>query len=98
MKKGKDEKKISKWREALFDGVGEIVFTLIFLGIGFSVFALLGLDFDWEKSDPDILILVGIAVIAIVVGTVFVGCGILKRIKKKEQKGIKKSDDKEGSN
>ncbi len=83
MKKGKDEKKISKWREALFDGIGEIVLTLIFLGVGLAVFALLGLDFDWENTDPDILILVGIAVIALAAGIAFAVYSIFKRRKAK---------------
>ena len=75
MKKRTDKK--GRLREALVEGVLELVLTVIFFAIGWGILSLFGMDTD--KMDPDLTVLIGIAVLAVVVGAVAVMAHFVKK-------------------
>ena len=79
----KDKKKL---KEALFEGLLEIVLTLIFFGIGALIVNALGVELDSPNLDFDGIVLLGMIVPAAVFGLVcaFVQC--FKKIIKGKQK------------
>ncbi len=66
-------------REALLEGVLEIVFTLLFFGIGAFIISLFGLDLDSPSIDFDLIVLIGIFVFFAALAAV---CFLVTRIKK----------------
>lgn len=73
----KKDKKHIGW--ALLEGLGELVLTLIFLGIGIFVFGLFGVDFESPNIDYDLIILLGVVVFFVIFGTV---CALVQWFKK----------------
>ena len=55
MKKEKKKKK-----EALSEGIAELVLTLVFFGIGALIISLFGISIDSANIDFDLLCLIGI--------------------------------------
>ncbi len=80
--KKSDGGKKNKFREVLFESVGELVIELLLLAIGAGVVLLLGFTVDLDKIDLDLLVLIGVGVIA-VIGIVIGGIAWL--IKRKKQ-------------
>ena len=88
----KKEKERINWSEAIGELVMEVVFTLIFCGIGAFIVSLFGVDLGSEMLDSDLLTLIGIAAligISALIGAVFVGCcfvfGIRKLLKNRKK-------------
>ena len=81
----KDKKKL---KEAFFEGLLEIVLTLIFFGIGALIFSAFGVELDSPNIDFDLIVLLGIIVPIVVFGLV---CALVKWLKKIIK--IKKSSD-----
>ena len=54
----KDKKRIA---EGLLEGLGELVLTFIFFGIGAYIVSLFGVDFNSPDADHDLIVLIGIA-------------------------------------
>ena len=79
----KKEKKKNK--EALSEGIAEIVLTIIFFGIGVLIISLFGISIDSPHIDYDLLCLIGIVS---VFGSFAIICAIVKWIKK----AIKRKD------
>ena len=75
MKKDKKELK-----EALLEGLLEIVLTLIFFGIGALIFSAFGVKLDSPSIDFDLIVLLGIVVPVVVFGLIFVLVQWLKKI------------------
>ena len=57
-------------REALLEGLLEIVLTLIFLGIGALIIRLFGVNLGSPNMDGDLILLLGIVVFLVVMGTI----------------------------
>lgn len=57
-------------REALLEGLLEIVLTLIFFGIGVLIIRLFGIPLDSPNMDGDLILLLGIVVFLVVMGTI----------------------------
>ena len=74
MKKDKN-----KFKEAFFEGLLEIVLTLIFFGIGALIVSAFGIELDSPNIDFDLIILLGIIVPVVVLGLV---CALVKWLKK----------------
>lgn len=53
----KDKKKL---KEAFFEGLLEIVLTLIFLGIGALIVSVFGVELDSPNIDFDLIVLLGV--------------------------------------
>ena len=83
MKATKDKKKLKK---AFFEGLLEIVLTLIFFGIGALIVSALGIKLDSPNIDFDLIILLGILVPVVVFGLVCTFVQWLKKIIKGKQK------------
>ena len=83
MKATKDKKKL---KEAFFEGLLEIVLTLIFFGIGALIVSALGIKLDSPSIDFDLIILLGILVSVVVFGLVCTFVQWLKKIIKGKQK------------
>ena len=64
----KDKKKL---KEAFFEGLLEIILTLIFFAIGALVVSAFGVDFDSPNIDFDLIVLLGIIVPVVVFGLVY---------------------------
>ena len=79
MKKDKNKNK-HKFREALSEGLAEIVLTLIFFGIGALILALFGVNWDSPSIDGDSIILLGIVAISVISAAV---CALVQWFKKK---------------
>ena len=79
----KDKK---KFKEAFFEGLLEIVLTLIFFGIGALVVSAFGVELDSPNIDFDLIILLGIIVPVVVFGLVCTLIQWLKKIIKDKQK------------
>ena len=79
----KDKKKL---KEAFFEGLLEIVLTLIFFGIGALIVSALGVKLDSPNIDFDLIILLGILVPVVVFGLVCTFVQWLKKIIKGKQK------------
>ena len=72
----KDKKKL---KEAFFEGLLEIVLTLIFFGIGALIISTFGIELDSPSINDDSIILLGIVVtIAILV----IVCALVQWFKK----------------
>ena len=65
----KDKKRIA---EGLLEGLAELVLTLIFFGVGAYIVSLFGVDFNSPDVDHDLLVLLGIAALAVIVVIVYV--------------------------
>ena len=68
----KDKKKL---KEAFFEGLLEIVLTLIFFGIGALVVSAFGVELDSPNIDFDLIVLLGIIVPVLV-------CALVQWLKK----------------
>ena len=68
----KDKKKL---KEAFFEGLLEIVLTLIFFGIGALIVSAFRVELDSPNIDFDLIILLGIVVFGIV-------CSLVQWLKK----------------
>ena len=79
----KDKKKL---KGALFEGLLEIVFTLIFFGIGALIVSACGVELDSPNIDFDMIVLLGIIVPVVVFGLICTLVQWLKRITKGKQK------------
>ena len=88
LKKQKTEALKKKRREALIEGLLEIIFSLIFFGIGVVIVSLLGHNIDFAAMDGDLLILIGMAVIFLPLGALL---SLIEKIKKKAKKKEKQS-------
>ena len=72
----KDKKKL---KEAFFEGLLEIVLTLIFFGIGALIVSAFGVDLDSPNIDFDLIVLLGIIVSVVVFGLI---CTLVQWLKK----------------
>ena len=72
----KDKQKL---KEAFFEGLLEIVLTLIFFGIGALIIRAFGVELDSPNIDFDLIILLGIIVPIVVFGIV---CALVQWFKK----------------
>ena len=72
----KDKKKI---KEALLEGLVELIFTVLFFGIGAFIVSLFGVDLDAPNIDFDLLCLLGIVVPIVIFCAV---CALVKWVKK----------------
>lgn len=72
----KDKKNIG-W--ALLEGLGELVLTLLCLGIGIFIVSLFGVDFESPNIDYDLIILLGLVVFFVILGII---CAFVQWIKK----------------
>ena len=73
----KDKKKP---KEALLEGLLEIVLTLIFFGIGALIVSVFGVELDSPNFDFDLIVLLGIIVSVVVFGLVY---ALVQWLKKK---------------
>ena len=76
----------SKFKEAFFEGLLEIVLTLIFFGIGALVVSTFGVELDSPNIDFDLIVLLGIIVPVVVFGLVHALVQWLKKTIKSKQK------------
>jgi len=72
----KDKKRI---RETMLEGLIEIVLTLICFGIGVLIISLFGMSLDSLHIDGDLILLLGLAVPAVLLGAV---CALVQWFKK----------------
>ncbi len=79
----KDKKKL---KEAFFEGLLEILLTLIFFGIGALIFSAFGVELDSPNIDFDLIVLLGIVVPVVAFGIVCSLVHWLKKIIKGKQK------------
>lgn len=79
----KDKKKL---KEAFFEGLLEIVLTLIFFGIGALIVSAFGVELDSPNIDFDLIVLLGIIVPIVIFGLICTLVQWLKRITKGKQK------------
>ena len=73
----KDKKRI---RDALLEGLIEIVLTLIFFGIGAFIISLFGVRLDSASMDFDLIALIGIIVPIVLFGIVFALVQWIKKV------------------
>lgn len=73
----KKDKKHIGW--ALLEGFGELILTLLCLGIGVFIVGLFGVDFESPDIDYDLIILLGVVVFFVIFGVVY---ALIKWIKK----------------
>ena len=69
--------KKSEWKEFFLDTVGEIVFYLVLFGLGALVLALFGIGVD--AMDGDLVMLIGIGVLALLGGVIWAAEILLKK-------------------
>ena len=79
----KDKKKL---KEAFFEGLLEIVLTLIFFCIGALIVSAFGVELDSPNIDFDLIVLLGIIVPVVVFGLVSALVQWLKKTIKGKQK------------
>ncbi len=72
----KDKKHIGL---ALLEGLGELVLTLLSLGIGVFIVGLFGVDFESPNINYELIILLGLAVFFVIFGII---CAFVQWIKK----------------
>ena len=77
----KDKKRIGR---ALLEELGELVLTLVFLGIGLLVATLFGVDFKSPDTDYDLIVLVGVGVFLVVFVIIWALVQCIKKISKKK--------------
>lgn len=82
-----EKTKKEKRQEALAEGVLEIVFYLLFLGVGFLVYWVWSLVFSANIAtmDPDTLVLIGLIALAVIVAAI---CWLKKLIKSREKRAV----------
>ena len=78
----KKSKKNIRW--ALLEGLGELVLTLLSLGIGVFIVGLFGVDFESPNIDYELIILLGLAVFFVIFGII---CAFVQWIIKKILRG-----------
>ena len=76
----------NKLKEAFFEGLLEIVLTLIFFGIGALIVSAFGVELDSPNIDFDLIVLLGIIVPIVVFGLICTLVQWLKKIMKGKQK------------
>lgn len=86
----KDKKRI---REALLEGLVELVATLLFFGIGAFIVSLFDVSPDTLSSDSDLLVFIGIVAFFGFFAIVFALVEWLKKIKRDKKKKEYKSYD-----
>ena len=69
-----------KTKEALCEGLLEIILTLIFFGIGALIISAFGIELDAPNLDFDLIVLLGIIALAVVFVLVFTLVKWLKKI------------------
>jgi len=79
----KDKRKL---KEAFFEGLLEIVLTLIFFGIGAIIFSMFGVELDSKNIDFDLIVLLGIIVPVVVFGLIYALVQWIKKVIKGKQK------------
>ena len=79
----KDKKKL---KDAFFEGLLEIILTLIFFGIGALIISAFGIELDAPNIDFDLIVLLGIIVLAVALIFAFALVKWLKKIIKGKQK------------
>ncbi len=80
-----EKTKKEKWKESLADGILEIVFYLLFLGVGLLVCWVWNLVFpaNIAAMDPDTLVLIGLVALAVIIAAI---CRLKKLIKASEKR------------
>ena len=78
----KDKKKL---KEAFFEGLLELVLTVIFFGIGALIFSAFGVELDSPNIDFDLIVLLGIVVLLVSFGIVYSLVQWMKKIIKGKQ-------------
>lgn len=73
-------------KEAFFEGLLEIVLTLIFFGIGALIVSAFGVELDSPNIDFDLIVLLGIIVPIVAFGLICKLVQWLKKIIKGKQK------------
>ena len=91
-KKKKRKALKEKKREALIEGLLEIIASLFFYGVGVFIICLLGHNIDFAAMDGDLLMLVGIAAFFLPLGAILF---LIEKIKKKAKKKKEKSPEQE---
>jgi len=79
----KDKNKI---KENFFEGLTELVFALVFFGIGALILHIFGIDLDAPNIDFDSIALIGIVAVVAVVGIVCAVLGAIKLSRKRSKK------------
>ena len=75
----KDKKRV---KEALLENLCELIFTLIFFGIGMLILSLFGVNCDSSDIDGDLVVLVGVVAFFAIIGISF---ALIKWIEKKRK-------------
>jgi hypothetical protein len=47
--------------EAVLEILAELLLTVLFLGLGFLIIRLFGVEAELENMDPDLIVLIGVA-------------------------------------
>ena len=87
----KKDKKGLDW-SALADGLGELIVMGIAFLIGAVIIGLLGYSIDSPSMDVDLIILIGLAALALPIVLVGIVVFCIKRIKKSNRKKKKEQD------
>lgn len=87
----KKDKKGFDW-SALADGLGELIVVGIAFLIGAVIIGLLGYSIDSPSMDGDLIILIGLAALALPFVLVGIVAFCIKRIKKSNRKKKKEQD------
>lgn len=82
-----------QWKENLIEGIVELVFCLALFGLGALVLTLF--DIDVGAVDGDAIMLIGVVVIALLGGAIWIA-EILKKKKKPSEKSDKNADNADG--
>ena len=69
----------NKLTEGLIEIILEVVLSIVLLGVGALVASLCGISIDFENTDPDFLMLIGVLVLFVIFAVVY---GIIKLIRK----------------
>ena len=78
----KDKNKI---KENFFEGLTELVFALVFFGIGALILHIFGIDLDAPNIDFDSIVLIGIVAVVALVGIVCAVLGAIKLSRKRSK-------------
>ena len=74
-------------RRALLEGLGELVLTLLSLGIGVFIVGLFGVDFESPNINYELIILLGLAVFFVIFVIFGIICAFVQWIIKKILRG-----------